>query len=334
MQFPALPALPYPLHFKSVVFTAVTPGPKLIILGAVHGNEVSGTQAIFQMIQEFETGKRLLQRGQLTFVPITNPLAYNRNQRNGDRNLNRNLTPNPQPVNFEDHIANWLCPLLAAHDVLLDIHSFQKGDVPFALFGPKNNEGNLQSFRYQEAERCLALKLGVSRFVDGWLETYVKGVENRLVYLKVTGQSGDGLNTDPSYGMGTTEWMRACGGYAVTLECGQHDDPQGRVVAYRAIHNALTHLGLTEGDSEQTAQSYQYLSLVEVIDKHHVDDQFVRAWSSFDSVQKGELIGIRHCGDEVRASRDGFIVFPNSLSHAGQEWFYLAVSNVSIPTQG
>lgn len=327
MLFPALPPMPHPLQFRSVTFTALKPGPKLIVLGAVHGNEVSGSKAILKMTAEFEAGERVLQNGQVTFVPITNPLAYNRKQRNGDRNLNRNLTPASSPVDFEDHVANWLCPLLAAHDVLLDIHSFQKGDVPFALFGPKNNDSKLESFRHEDAERSLALRLGVSRFVDGWLDTYAKGVANRVEYLKATGGSGEGLNTDPRYGMGTTECMRASGGYAVTLECGQHDDPNGPFVAYQAISNTLVHLGLLAGEEVRPVDEYQYLSLVEVNDKHHAEDQFVRPWSSFDLVRKGELIGIRQNGEEVRASRDGFIVFPNTLSQAGQEWFYIAVSN-------
>ncbi|MCR2747701.1 succinylglutamate desuccinylase/aspartoacylase domain-containing protein [Limnobacter parvus] len=322
-----LPAMPHALQFKSVTFTALKPGPKLIVLGAVHGNEVSGSKAILKMIAEFESGTRLLQKGQVTFVPITNPLAYNRKQRNGDRNLNRNLTATNNPVDFEDHVANWLCPLLAAHDVLLDIHSFQKGDVPFALFGPKNNNSELEKFEHEDAERGLALRLGVTRFVDGWLDTYAKGVANRVALLKSTGQSGEGLNTDPRYGMGTTECMRSSGGYAVTLECGQHDDANGPVVAYQAIDNTLVHLGLLEGMPIPAVENYQHLSLVEVIDKVHVEDQFAKAWSSFDSVHKGELIGVRKTGDEVRASQDGFIVFPNTLSQAGQEWFYIAVSN-------
>lgn len=327
MQFPTLPAMPHPLQFKSVTFTAMQPGPKLIVLGAVHGNEVSGSKAILKMIAEFEAGTRVLQKGQLTFVPITNPLAYNRKQRNGDRNLNRNLTPTDNPVDFEDHVANWLCPLLTANDVLLDIHSFQKGDVPFALFGPKNNKGELEKFGHQDAERGLALRLGVTRFVDGWLDTYAKGVANRVARLKSTGQTGEGLNTDPRYGMGTTECMRSSGGYAVTLECGQHDDASGPGVAYQAINNALVHLELVQGEPVRAVENFQHLSLVEVVDKQHVEDQFVKAWSSFDSVSKGELIGIHKGGEAVRASRDGFIVFPNTLSQAGQEWFYIAVAN-------
>lgn len=329
MLFPALPPIPHPLQFKSVTFTALKPGPKLIVLGAVHGNEVSGSKAILKMIQEFEAGDRLLQNGQVTFVPITNPLAYNRKQRNGDRNLNRNLTPTENPKDFEDHVANWLCPLLAAHDVLLDIHSFQKGDVPFALFGPRDNNTELESFNHENAERGLALRLGVSRFVDGWLDTYAKGVANRVAYLKTTGQSGEGLNTDSRYGMGTTECMRSTGGYAVTLECGQHEDPNGPAIAYAAIENTLVHLGLVNGDAVPAVTSYQHLSLVEVNDKQHFDDTFSRPWSSFDAVKKGELIGVRKSGEEVRASRDGFIVFPNTLSQAGQEWFYIAVANCS-----
>lgn len=324
MQCPDLPAKPHPLQFKSVTFTALNAGPKLIVLGAVHGNEVSGSKAILKIISEFETGTRTLQHGQVTFVPITNPLAYNRQQRNGDRNLNRNLTPTAAPRDFEDHVANWLCPLLAQHDVLLDIHSFQKGDMPFALFGPENNAGTLQPFKYAKAERDLALRLGVSRFVDGWMDTYASGVANRLAYLKKQGLSGEGLNTDPRYGMGTTECMRSGGGYAVTLEVGQHDDPHGPAVAYKAIDNTLRHLGLIDGAEVAPVESYQHLTLVEVIDKQDFDDQFVRTWSSFDPISKGELIGIRKNGDEVRAPRDGFIVFPNTTSQAGQEWFYVA----------
>ncbi|HEY1057554.1 MAG TPA: succinylglutamate desuccinylase/aspartoacylase family protein [Limnobacter sp.] len=323
-MFPELPAIPHPLQFKSVSFTALKPGPKLIVLGAVHGNEVSGTRAILRMIREFERGDRLLLAGQVTFVPVTNPLAYNRQQRNGDRNLNRNLTPTTTPADFEDHVANWLCPLLAQHEVLLDIHSFQKGDQPFALFGPADNGGPLQPFRHARAERDLALRLGVSRFVDGWLETYANGVANRVAYIKAHGLSGQGLNTDPRYGMGTTECMRASGGYAVTLECGQHDDPQGPAVAYTAIENTLVHLGLIAGQVPQPVRDYQHLTLVEVIDKRHADDQFCRSWSSFDRISKGELIGLRQNGEEVRAPRDGFIVFPNTTSQAGQEWFYVA----------
>jgi hypothetical protein len=66
------------------------------------------------------------------------------------------------------------------------------------------------------------------------------------------------------------------------------------------------------------------LRLYEVIDRAHADDQFARAWSSFDPVRAGEVIGVRQNGSPVAADRGGYIVFPNPRALPGQEWFYLA----------
>lgn len=105
-------------------FTALKPGPRLLVLGAVHGNERCGTQAIGQVLEELAAGAFGIERGVLTMVPITNPFAYQQRSRQGDRILNRNLRVSAQPADYEDQIANVLCPLLDTHDVLLDLHSF------------------------------------------------------------------------------------------------------------------------------------------------------------------------------------------------------------------
>ena len=109
------------LPFQSINFTTTAPGKRLMVTGAVHGNEVAGTHGIRRVVAEIERGELALARGSVTFVPITNPKAYALKRRNGDRNLNRNLTPTDTPTEFEDHIANWLCPLFARHDAL-DAH--------------------------------------------------------------------------------------------------------------------------------------------------------------------------------------------------------------------
>lgn len=315
-----------PLHFHSVHYAAVQPGPRLIVLGAVHGNETCGQRGILRVIDALNQQRLTLQRGSVTLVPVTNPLAYNKVQRAGDRNLNRNLAPTTTPQEFEDHIANWLCPQLAAHDVLLDLHSFQAPGVPFAFLGPRNNDGPLEPFAFAEQEQALAVRLGVNRFVEGWLSTYALGVERRV---KVFGQQNDRatqLNTDTRYGVGTTEYMRAHGGWALTLECGQHADPHAPDVAYAAICNTLAHLGLSDAPAPDAlpASACEMLALYEVIDKMHADDHFVRPFASFDAVRQGEQIGVRHDGAPVLASADGCIVFPNPNAQVGQEWFYLA----------
>ena len=321
------PTLP---PFKSIRYAGTAPGPRLIVTGAVHGNEVCGTRAIGRLAAELDAGTLALVAGSLTLVPITNPKAYVLRRRAGDRNLNRALQPTEAPREFEDHVANWLCPLLAAHDVLLDLHSFQSAGRPFVMVGPRDNAGALEPFAHAADEEALALRLGVGRAVDGWLDTYAIGVARRRQAAEREGRSGT-LDLHPRYGVGTTEYMRAQGGWALTLECGQHDDPASPEVAYRAIRHTLAHLGLVAEPPPAAADSIEALSLVDVVDKVDAADAFVRDWRSFDALRAGDPIGRRASGETVQAPFDGWIVFPNARAEARQEWYYLARASGRFP---
>ena len=309
-------------QFKSVNYTAIAPGPRLIIMGATHGNEVCGTKAIQRVMEEIDSGKLHIVAGSVTFVPIVNPLAYAKGERNGDRNLNRDLFPKDDPQDFEDQVGNWLCPLLARHDVLLDLHSFNAPGQPFVMVGPENNDGALQPFRHAEMERAWALRLGVRRFVDGWLATYGAGVQRRA-------RDADELKTVLRYGVGTTEYMRSTGGYALTLECGQHADPQAPEVAYQAIMNTLAFHKLIEAPAPQPApyEEIEALSMVVVHDKLDEGDHFTRQWASFDPLTEGEQIGLRADGTPVVAEFGGSILFPDAKALANKEWYYLTRPN-------
>jgi len=313
-------------QFKSVNYTGLQPGPRVIIMGATHGNEVCGTIAIRRVMEDIDSGKLHIKAGSLTFVPIVNPKAYEQNTRNGDRNLNRNLFPKDDPQDFEDQIANWLCPLLAQHDVLLDLHSFNaSGGLPFVMVGPLDNDGPLQPFKHAAKERALARRLGVTRFVDGWLAAYGDGVVRRS-------RNADELETVLRYGVGTTEYMRSTGGWALTLECGQHVDPAAPETAYRAIMNTLAHLQVIDApDPEPIAfDAMEALSMVVVHDKLHADDAFSRPWASFDPVNEGDQIGVRADGTVVTAEFSGRILFPDAKAAANSEWYYLTRPNPSF----
>lgn len=195
-------------------------------MGGVHGNETAGPNAIRQILAEFDAGLRRLERGVLTFVPVANPVAWALNRREGDRNLNRDFRPAISPETVEDRIAGRLAPILAQHDVLVDLHTFSAPGEAFVFFGPANNQDELEPFARAEEEERLAQAIGPRRLVHGWLSAYAKGVRRRH----------DG---SIAYGVGTTEYMRAHGGYAVTVECGQHLDPNAPAVARTAIDNAL-----------------------------------------------------------------------------------------------
>lgn len=312
---------PVPTALRLHQFSAFAPGPRLIVLGAVHGNETCGTQAIRRVVDLFDRGELALVSGSVSFVPIANPLAYQLGQRQGDRNLNRNLRPNDSPRDFEDHIANVLCPWLAAHDVLLDLHSFHTGGEPFGLLGPRNNDGDDEPFRHAALEERLCAHLGPTRFVEGWMQAYGKGVRRRRAEPARVGPEN---LLDIDYGVGTTEYMRRCGGYGVTLECGQHDDAAAPDVGFNAIVQTLSLLGLIDRSPAPPVTQLDVLELVDVVDREHDDDHLAKHWASFDATTAGELIGTRAGGRELRAPEDGFIVFPNPRALPGNEWFYLA----------
>jgi uncharacterized protein len=307
-------------HLRVHRFVALAPGPRLIVTGAVHGNETAGTRGIERVLAEIEHGEIDIQRGSVSFVPVCNPLAYTHARRMGDRNLNRRLQPTATPQDFEDRIANALCPLLAAHDVLLDLHSFRNPGQPFVMRGPADNHDALEPFAHATAEAQLAAHVGPQRVVEGWMQAYASGVARR----RARGLTPGAVHEDPSYGVGTTEYMRSRGGYGVTLECGQHDDPAAPDVAYHAIRQTLALLGLAPIPLQAPARPFECLRLSEVVDRHHADDQFTRVWKSFDALRAGEVIATRADGHEMLAPQPGYIVFPDASAASGHEWFYLA----------
>jgi hypothetical protein len=132
------------------------------------------------------------------------------------------------------------------------------------------------------------------------------------------------MKMSADYGVGTTEYMRRVGGWGLTLECGQHDDPQSPEVAYQAILRTLAHLRLIDAPEVPATTGVESLRLFQVVDKAHAQDSFSQAWKSFDLVGAGETIGTRNDGQALLAQTDCRIVFPNPSGKPGQEWFYLA----------
>ena len=215
------------LHIETHSFFGLKPGPKVLVLGRVHGNECCGTLAINNVINRIQNQLVNITLGKVTFVPITNPLAAIRGTRNGDRNLNRAFYPKGSTRNdFEDELNDILCPILEECDILLDLHSFLNGVKPFALIG--NTSGDKKAFVANEekvytSETHLVSALEVETVIANWSETYTRGVQNRRKRDGVLSPPFS-LNYDEKYGDGTTEYARSKGALAITLECGQHED--------------------------------------------------------------------------------------------------------------
>ncbi|WP_210207940.1 succinylglutamate desuccinylase/aspartoacylase family protein [Bosea caraganae] len=303
---------------ESVRFHGLKSGPKLLVLGAVHGNETCGPNAIARIIEDCRAGRLLIRHGEVTFVPVANAKAYRQNTREGDRNLNRDMYERPQPVDNEDRIGRRLCALLREHDMLLDVHSFRGEGEPFVFFGPENNAGELEPFRHEAAELALAACLGVPVAIHGWLDNYMQIIAARKR-----------LNLPPlavTEGYGTTEYMRFAGGYAVTLECGQHDDPASVEVGYVAIRNTLALLGLIDAPPPPSALT-TIIHMVEVVICEAEGDKVEGGWKTGDAVPAGAVMARRADGSAVTAPVDGFIIFPSATAKPGEPICHFGVAS-------
>jgi N-alpha-acetyl-L-2,4-diaminobutyrate deacetylase len=303
---------------ETVRFAGLNRGAKLVVMGAVHGNETCGPTAILRAIADCRSGRLAIRRGQVTFVPVANLKAYQQATREGDRNLNRDLREKTIPQDYEDRIGNLICPLLREHEVLLDIHSFRGEGVPFVFAGPLDNTADVEPFRFAKAEGEFAARLGTDMVIHGWLDVYGRFLKER-VRLGFS-------NASISEGVGSTEYMRFSGGYGVTLECGAHDDPQAAEVGYTAIVNALAHLGLTDVAPPPVALKTA-IQILDVFVCEAEGDRIEGAWKTGDPVATGQVIARRANGDAVEAPGAGYIVFPNRTAQPGDGLCYFGVAS-------
>lgn len=286
---------------KIHAYAAEEAGPRLLITGAVHGNEKCGTVAIRRFIDDMESGRVVLTKGRVTLVPIVNLWAYEKNQRFIDENLNRDLKPREAISHYEAKIGNIICPLLRDCDVLLDLHSFQAKGTPFIF--TDTPKGDISA----DAEQSYARALGPRILLSGWLQAYQRHPKTQAV---------------AHYSIGTTEYARQFGAIAVTLECGQHEDPAAPEVAYRAILNALRHLGMIEGQPDLGGEPVLQVTMEDIFFKEE-EGAFTGPWQHLQPIKAGEVVARTLSGKTLCAPYDARIIMPRHECPMGEEWFYL-----------
>ena len=290
------------MNIKTVFHHALEPGKKLAVMGAVHGNEFCGPAAITRLQTDLDSGHVVLQRGTLQLMPIANPRAYAQKVRFVERNLNRYLYPKEEKRHHEDYLDPFICGFLDSADVLLDLHSYTSQGGPFVFLGGSQSKPE---------EVAFARALGVRDFVCGWAEAFGSG-----------GKGGD------KESQGTTEYARAKGALAVTLECGHHHNADAAEIGYRAILRALAHFGMLAPDCAAaraldagTALETQRCVWMKRIFYKDADAAFAKPWQHFDRVAHGDVIAHKTGGDLV-APEDGHLILPKAAAAAGDEWFF------------
>ncbi len=289
MQLPAIKTRLQPdAPFEIFEFKGARPGPTLVILGGVHGNEHCGPDAINRMMEDLR-----IDAGTCICVPAVNILALEKNVRFVDDNLNRVLGA-PDLATHEGRLVDPLREVIARGNYLLDLHSYKSGGPAFA-FG-------------DEDARTLAFAraLPASIVVTGWNDCYKRAFPNK-----------------PAPGMGTTEYARSIGIVAATFECGQHLDPVAAENGCSAIRAALIHAGLSDA-VVTPGPTPRHVRMTQVFVKEK-EGKHARQWKHTDAIAKGEVFATFDDGSEQLAPTDGVVILPHDGVSVGTEWGYLAV---------
>lgn len=119
----------------SFIFSSGKPGPKIVIIGGVHGNEPVGVEAIIKIQEEMQN----LKNGEIAFI-LGDPMAYLEDVRFISSNLNRCFVK-PHPKDYEGFRAKEITDFLRKYkpDYLLDLHSVSIGDTQMEIHKNKNN---------------------------------------------------------------------------------------------------------------------------------------------------------------------------------------------------
>ena len=285
-----------------ITYDSGVEGKTFTVLGAVHGNEPCGPEAIHRIIQLIEDGKIEITKGKMVVMPAVNPLAYEKNVRFVERNLNRFLYVKDNPEHYEDYLDHVLCPVLVKTDYLLDLHSYtSKGDA-FVILGRRDQE----SINYARA-------MGVPRIIYGW--TDVMTANDDVV--------------DKRQPIGTGEYVRNRGKVAHTLECGTHNHAFAADVGFNAILNALRYLEMADFSDDlfitNIPESEPYeIKMGGMFVKTRQGD-FTKDWTNMHPVKAGEVIARYDDGEELSLPVDGFIILPHRATPLNEGWFFWGV---------
>lgn len=279
----------------SRVFESGSPGRRLVVFGAIHGNEPCGPEAIHRTMEAIERGDITLRQGSVRFVPTCNPLAYKRNVRCIEENLNRVFRKTESPSSYEARLANELCTLLDTEaDMLLDIHS-TSAPGPMSVFVDYPDDTN----------DAFARALSPEYILLDWPAVYARNPHGFKSFC-------------------TSDYAHAIGIPGVTVECGQHDDPGSIRVAEKAIFRALSFAGIISL-SVREERPPQKIRMTVVEKKASENDFFAKQWGHLETVKKGETIALRADGSTLSAPEECMMLLPKHHAKAGEEWYYLGV---------
>jgi len=297
-------------------FEGTEPGPLLICIGAMHGNEPAGVEAIKLMLKMLEvepiTNPKFTYKGEFLGL-IGNLEAYNSGKRFIDRDMNRLFTKEsiekiksnlPQDLLCEE---NEIKELLEVVDPAIDANKHRK--IILLDLHTTSSAGGVFSIAIDDPESVqIAIELHAP-VITGML----KGLEGTTLHY--FNRKNLGLNIVP-----------------VTFESGQHSELLSVNRAIAAITNCMRTIGSVKAEDVENRHdqllveySKDLPKVVQLKERYDIsqDDDFemMPDFANFQKIRKGQVLAKDKNG-EILADMDGRILMP-LYQKQGEEGFFI-----------
>lgn len=293
------------------LYASKVAGPRVAIVGHIHGNEPVGARVLKHLAGAVSDG---LIAGSILAVQA-NPVAAARDLRHtvGGQDMNRLWDPASLDYaaslptadrSVEQSRVLELAPWLKTADCILDLHSTSRPAPPFLLF------------RDDRAHRQLASQLGVLHTVTGIHES---GILPGGLAVNVGLQPGE-----PGTRLG------------FVLEAGQHQQDGIDVFAWEVAQRLLALMGVWHSAPPPPAEMPR---VYEVVDRYAQapegrgqyrlitpDRAFreKRRLESFETVDAGEVLAVTAAGRVLRADEPFTMLMPAATAAPGEDLFFTA----------
>ncbi len=286
-------------------FNSGQDGKNILITAAIHGNEPCGTIGCEFWLDYFGLHKDVIQKGSVTIVPRCNPQAVKEYKRDIHVNLNRIIDHHDVSVIYEETyeyaLADQIAGLVDEADIILDLHSASTPTRPF-LFRDSDLDPN------KEMAKIVCRTQNLQSILTGWHNHFATSA----------------FGSVQAYGLRHNKG-------AVTLECGQHEEPQAAIVARDAIAHVLHAYGALDqevlkdaGIATSTDDPVEYQLAGYAVEK--ALGKYTKHWAGFDFVSAGTVMAVYDTGEEIKVENDSYIVMPSKNTYvpdaAQDNWFY------------
>jgi predicted deacylase len=281
-------------------------GPTLLVQGAVHGTEPTGTVGILQFLRDVDPARI---RGTVIAVPALNRVGLERGERFNPidgKDISRLFPGNPRG-SLSDQLAHvYFHEVVVKADVMLDLHAAWKGHERYVVFTAERDSANPTALEAARRRLIAAFGTDAAYFPPDTFGT--NRAEDAIADAGV-------VFLQPEMG-GGAGWF--AGGEAITRDIA------------RGIRNVMRAMGMQGDAFEWDSRPCTIYNACVVFWKPPVDGLFIRRSGGGAAVPAGAVYGViqnPYTGRvlaEVTNARDA-VVLPS-----GQDWPTMGTTTVGI----